>query len=91
MRRNFQIYSGLPRENMHKAIKAFSLGSNVCASAVEWHCLNSVFKEGKNKSFCRTPAPLPAKAVKTNFKLVVNLNIEKCNILTIYTLQANVP
>lgn len=76
---------------MHKAIKAFSLGGNVCASAVEWHCLNSIFKEGKKKSFCRTPAPLPTKPVKNNSKLIVNLNIVRCNILTIHTLQTNVP
>lgn len=34
MWKNFQMYSGLPRENACKAIKAFSLGSNVCASAL---------------------------------------------------------
>lgn len=34
MWKNFWIYSGLPRENAYKAIKAFSLGSNVCASAL---------------------------------------------------------
>lgn len=37
------------RENMHKAVKAFSLCSNASASAVKWHCLNSVFKEGKKE------------------------------------------
>lgn len=49
MWKNFKIYSDLPRENMHKAVKALSLRSNACASAVKWYCLNSVFKEGKKK------------------------------------------
>lgn len=76
---------------MHKAIKAFSLGGNVCASAVEWHCLSDVFKEEKKENVCRTPAPLPTKAVRINSKLIVNLNFVRCIILTVHTLQTNVP
>lgn len=49
---------------MFKAIEAFSLGRDVCASAVEWHLLTRIFKKGTKESFCRTPAPLPTKAVK---------------------------
>lgn len=91
MWKNVQMYCGLSGKNMHKAIKAFSLGSNDYASAVEWHCLNSTFKEGKKGSFCRTPAPLPTKAVKNNSKLIVNLNIVRCNVLTILTWKTNMP
>lgn len=75
---------------MHKAIKAFSLGDNVCASAVEWHCLNSAFKEGKKENVCRTPAPLRTEAVRINSKLIVNLNFVRCIILTVHSLQTNV-
>lgn len=45
--KNFSQIFWSSKGNMHKAVKAFSLSSDVCASAVEWHCLGSVFKEGK--------------------------------------------
>lgn len=76
---------------MFKAIKAFSLGRDVCASAVEWHLLTRIFKKGRKESFCRTPAPLPTKAVKINSKLIVNVNVVGCCILTIHTSQTNLP
>lgn len=57
---------------------------------VQVHYLNSEFKEEKKESFNRTPAPLPKKkAVKNNSKVSVNLDIIRCNILTVHTLQAN--